>query len=69
MVKLFLRKITVLMTIIPVVLCTLVLHVQADIAYDPIEQITRRPNYLLPALTACAAAAVLLVFKIRKDKK
>ena len=69
MVKHFLRKIIVMMTIIPVVLCTLVLHVQADIAYDPIEQITHRPSYLLPVLTACAAAAILIVFKIRKDKK
>ncbi len=69
MVKHFLRKITVLMTIIPVVLCAFVIRVQADVAVDPIEHITQKPNYLLPALAACAAAAVLLLFRIRKDKK
>lgn len=69
MVKHFLRKITVMMTIIPLLFCTFVLHVQADVPYDPIEHITQKTNYLIPALIACAAAAVLLIFRIRKNKK
>lgn len=69
MVKLFLNKITVLLIITPVILCTFILRVQADVAYDPIETITRKTNYLFPALAACAAAAVLVVFRIRKNKK
>ncbi len=69
MVKHFLRKITVLLMITPVILCTFVLRVQADVPLDPIEQIKRKPNYLIPALIACAAAAVLLIFRMRKNKK
>ena len=49
-----------MMTIIPLLFCTFVLHVQADVPYDPIEHITQKTNYLIPALIACAAAAVLL---------
>lgn len=69
MVKHFLKKIIVMMTIIPLLLCTFVLHVKADIPYDPIEHITQKTNYLIPALIACAAAAALLIFRIRKNKK
>lgn len=56
------------MTVIPVVLCTFALHVQADVAYNPIEPIKQQTNFLLPALVAAAAAAVLLVFRARNKK-
>jgi len=69
MAKHILKKITVLMTIIPVILCTFVLHVQADVAFEPIEPVRRQSNFLLPALAAAAAAAVLLVLKARNHKK
>lgn len=58
-----------MMTIIPVILCTFILNVQADVAFEPIEPVKRQSSILLPALAAAAAAAVLLVLKARNHKK
>ena len=69
MAKHILKKITVLMTIIPVILCTFILNVQADVAFEPIEPVKRQSSILLPALAAAAAAAVLLVLRARNHKK
>ena len=58
-----------MMTIIPVILCTFILNVQADVAFEPIEPVKRQSSILLPALAVAAAAAVLLVLKARNHKK
>jgi hypothetical protein len=69
MAKHILKKITVMMTLIPVILCTFILNVQADVAFEPIEPVKRQSSILLPALAVAAAAAVLLVLKARNHKK
>ena len=58
-----------MMTIIPVILCTFILNVQADVAFEPIEPVKRQSSILLPALAVAAAAAVLLVLRARNHKK